>query len=230
MLEKILALDTQLFVYLNGLGSETYDGLWLLITKQFNWIPFFLVILFFILKKIGFKINFYLVLFFAPIIVILFYIINEKINPESKNAIVRDIPFSKKIYHLFALLLCIALLILFTDQITNFFKFNFERLRPCNNEDIKGIIRLVKTSNTYSFFSGHAANSMATMTFLFFFLKKQFRFSVLLFIFPLIFAYSRIYLGLHYPLDILCGYLCGFTLGFVMYKVYLKVQQRYFPL
>ena len=45
MLAKILDLDTQLFIYLNGLGCETYDGLWLFITKQFNWIPFFVVLL-----------------------------------------------------------------------------------------------------------------------------------------------------------------------------------------
>ena len=41
MLEKLRSLDTKLFIYLNGLGSETYDGFWLLITKQVNWIPFF---------------------------------------------------------------------------------------------------------------------------------------------------------------------------------------------
>ena len=41
MLEKLLSLDTELFVYLNSLGSPAYDGLWLFITKQSNWIPLF---------------------------------------------------------------------------------------------------------------------------------------------------------------------------------------------
>ena len=187
MLEKILALDTQLFVYLNGLGSETYDGLWLLITKQFNWIPFFVLLLYVLFKKIGLKQSLYLLVF-------------------------------------------IAVLITLTDQTTNLFKFGFQRLRPCNSPDIKDSIRIVKSSATFSFFSGHAANTMAVATILFLNFRKRIPYLGFLFLWPLIFAYSRIYLGLHYPLDILCGYLCGFTLGFVMYKVYLKVQQRYFPL
>jgi undecaprenyl-diphosphatase len=41
MLDKLLSLDSRLLVYLNGLGSETYDGLWLMITKQQYWTPFF---------------------------------------------------------------------------------------------------------------------------------------------------------------------------------------------
>ena len=47
MLEKIIDLDKKVFIYLNGLGSETYDGLWLLITKQIYWTPFFLLIFYF---------------------------------------------------------------------------------------------------------------------------------------------------------------------------------------
>lgn len=187
MLDKILDLDTQLFIYLNGLGSEAYDGLWLFITKQFNWISFFVVLLYLIYKKIGVKQTLYLLLF-------------------------------------------IAVLITFTDKIANVFKNGFQRLRPCNTPEINGIIRVVKSSDTFSFFSGHAANSMAVATFLYFVMKRHYKYFVLLFLWPLIFAYSRIYLGLHYPLDIMCGYLCGLILGFVMYKVYLKVQQRYFPL
>lgn len=187
MLDKILDLDTQIFIFLNGLGSETYDGLWLFITKQFNWIPFFVVLLYIIYKKVGVKQSLYLLLF-------------------------------------------IAVLITFTDQITNVFKNGFQRLRPCNTPEINGIIRVVKSSDTFSFFSGHAANSMAVATFLYFVMKRHYKYFGLLFLWPLIFAYSRIYLGLHYPLDIICGFLCGLILGFVMYKVYLKVQQRYFPL
>ena len=159
MLEKLIQLDVQLLVFLNGLGSATYDGLWLFITKQSNWTPFFLVLLYLVYKKIGIKSTLYLLLF-------------------------------------------VTLLLVVTDQTTNLFKVTFQRLRPCNNPDINSIIRLVKPSNSFSFFSEHAANSSATMTFLFLLLKKYYRFAFLLFLFPLIFAYSRIYLGLHYPLDI----------------------------
>ncbi len=179
MLEKVLALDTQLFVFLNSLGSETYDGFWLFITKQSNWTPFFLILLYLVYKKLGIKSTITLLLF-------------------------------------------VALLLLVSDQTCNLFKYIFQRLRPCNNPEIKSVIRIVKSSDTFSFFSGHAANSMATMTFLFLLLKKHYRYTFLLFLFPLIFAYSRIYLGLHYPLDIVTGYLFGASFGFIAYKLYQK--------
>lgn len=179
MLEKVLTLDSQLLIFLNGLGSENYDGLWLFITKQSNWTLVFLIVLYLVYKKIGIKSTLYLLLF-------------------------------------------VSLLLVVTDQTTNLFKVTFQRLRPCNNPDINTIIRIVKPSNSFSFFSGHAANSMATMTFLFLVLKKYYRYAFLVFLFPLIFAYSRIYLGLHYPLDILTGYLFGASFGFVTYKLYQK--------
>jgi undecaprenyl-diphosphatase len=125
------------------------------------------------------------------------------------------------------LLLFVTLLIVVTDQTSNLFKTTFQRLRPCNNPDINTIIRIVKSSDTYSFFSGHAANSMATMTLVFLILKRHFRFAFLLFLFPLIFAYSRIYLGLHYPLDILTGYLFGAIFGFIAYKLFQKLVLKH---
>lgn len=183
MLDKLIDFDHKIFIFLNGLGSETYDGLWLLITKQIYWTPFFLLIFYLIQKKIGWKKFGYYILF-------------------------------------------TAVLILICDQTTNLFKYSFQRLRPCNVEELKGIIRIVKTSSTFSFFSGHAANSMATTVFGFMILKEYYKHSYLLFLFPLIFAYSRIYLGLHFPSDILTGYLFGATFGFVCYKLYQKFVLR----
>ncbi|KIA97108.1 MULTISPECIES: phosphatase PAP2 family protein [unclassified Flavobacterium] len=186
MLEKLQELDTNLFVYLNGLGSETYDKLWLVITDQVNWIPLFLLLFYFIYKKLGTKQTLYLLLF-------------------------------------------IAILITCTDQLTNLVKNNVQRLRPCNNPDINSFIRIVQVRSSFSFFSGHAANTMAVATFLYLLLNKHFKYFGLLFLWPLVFAYSRIYLGLHYPLDILCGYLAGATMGFLLFKIYQKVRARYFP-
>ena len=187
MLDKLLSLDTQLFVFLNGLGSETFDGLWLFITKQSNWAPLFLLLLYVIYKKLGVKQTLFLLLF-------------------------------------------VAVLITITDQTTNLFKNGFQRLRPCNNPEINTLIRVVKSSKSFSFFSGHAANSMAVAAFIFFNFKDKIKFFGYIFLWPFIFAYSRIYLGLHYPIDILTGYLFGFTFGFLLFKVYKITQKKYFPL
>ncbi|PIF32941.1 undecaprenyl-diphosphatase [Flavobacterium sp. 9] len=186
MLEKIKQLDTELLIYLNGLGSETYDKLWLIITSQLNWTPFFLLLFYLIYKKVGGKQTLFIVLF-------------------------------------------IAVLLTFTDQVTNLFKYNFQRLRPCNNPEINTIIRVVQVRQSYSFFSGHAANTMAVATFLFLVLRRYFKYLGFLFLWPLIFAYSRIYLGLHYPGDILTGYFFGALFGFLLYLVYRKLKPQYFP-
>jgi undecaprenyl-diphosphatase len=72
------------------------------------------------------------------------------------------------------LLLSVGALILVTDQVTNLFKYGFERLRPCHDLEVQNVMRLVKSScgGLYSYFSGHASNSFALATyFLFFFLN-----------------------------------------------------------
>ena len=184
MLDKIIELDKKAFVFLNSLGSESFDGLWLIITKQLNWTPLFLIIFYLLFKKIGWK-NLFIVIGF------------------------------------------LAVLILVGDQTANLFKNSVQRLRPCNNIEINGFIRIVKTSHTFSFFSGHATNSMATTVFVFLIFRKYYQYAFLLFLFPMIFAYSRIYLGLHYPLDIITGYVFGATLGFVFYELFANVQKKY---
>ena len=70
---------------------------------------------------------------------------------------------------------------------------------------------------------------MASTVVVFMILKKHYKYAFLLFFFPLIFAYSRIYLGLHYPLDILTGYTVGAILGYSFYKLYQLVLKKYFP-
>ncbi|ESU23289.1 PA-phosphatase-like phosphoesterase [Flavobacterium enshiense DK69] len=185
-MEKIIQLDKQLFVFLNGLGSEQYDGLWLFITKQFYWAPIFLYVFYLLYKKVGWK-------------------------------------------HLLLILVSIAVMITFTDQFTNLIKNSVQRLRPCNDLEIKDMIRIVKSSSSFSYFSGHAGNSMASTVFVFLILRKYYKYAFLLFLFPLIFAYSRIYLGLHFPGDILSGYLFGIIAGFGFSKLYDIFRRKHFP-
>mgnify|MGYP000011602236 FL=1 len=117
-------------------------------------------------------------------------------------------------------ILFIALLILFTDQMSNFFKIYFERLRPCHNEDLNTYIRIVKEGcgGLYGFFSAHAANSFAIATFFYFKLNKYSKHFKYLFIWALIVSYSRIYVGVHYPIDIIFGIFFGIFSGYVFYS------------
>ena len=118
-------------------------------------------------------------------------------------------------------------MITFSDQITNLVKNNVQRLRPCNDEELTGLIRIVRDSETFSYFSGHASNSMAAMMFVFLLLRRYYKYSYLIFLYPLIFAYSRIYLGLHFPLDIISGYAFGALTGILFYYIYKKVALKF---
>ena len=179
MLEKIISIDKELLIYLNSLGSKSFDPFWLLITKQVYWLPFFVLIFYILYQKLG-RTNFFYALGF------------------------------------------ITILIVVCDQSANLFKHTFQRLRPCNDPEIKSIIRVVKESSSFSFYSGHATNSMATTLFVYLILRKYYKYALLLFFFPLIFAYSRIYLGLHFPGDILTGYLFGALYGYTAYHLFNK--------
>ncbi len=184
MLEYLTEIDHSIFLFLNNLGSERWDGFWLLITKQLHWTPFFLFLLYLLVKNYGWK-------------------------------------------HILVIILCIAVMLVFTDQTTNLVKNTFMRLRPCNDPTLEGFMREVKSSKSFSFFSGHASNSMASAVFIFALLRKHYRYAFLLFLWPLIFAYSRIYLGLHFPGDILCGYLFGIFSGTLALALHRFVRARY---
>ncbi|WP_395058673.1 phosphatase PAP2 family protein [Flavobacterium sp.] len=185
MLEKIIAIDKELLVFLNGLGSETFDPLWLIITKQSSWIPLFIFLLYLVYKKFGPK---------QTIIIVLF----------------------------------VAVLLTVNNTITELFKSTFQRLRPCNDLEIKDVIRNIKPSSSFSFFSGHSSNTMAVFVFLYSIFKKQYKYFWLLILWPFVFAYSRIYLGLHFPTDILAGYTCGIIMGYITYIIYQILQVKYF--
>ena len=126
-------------------------------------------------------------------------------------------------------LLTIALLILATDQLANFFKYGVGRLRPCYQPELDGLVRLVKQNcgGKFSFFSAHAANSFAVAFFYFKgFRKFRVTFGAILLLWALLVGYSRIYLGVHYPLDIIAGYLVGGFLGWLFWNLFIFAQRK----
>lgn len=124
------------------------------------------------------------------------------------------------------LLLIIIGMVAFSDQYTNFIRGIFERLRPCNDGSIRELIRVGLTPKSYSFTSGHATTSTAFTLFVVLLFKEKYPYIKGLFLFPLVFAYSRIYLGVHYPVDIFMGALNGLLIGVVFYKVSQQITRR----
>ena len=128
------------------------------------------------------------------------------------------------------LLFVVVLMITFTDQVTNIFKDGFERLRPCYDKEINELVRLVKSScgGKYGYFSGHASNSMAVAVFTGLLLRDKYKYLVFILLFwASLMAYSRVYIGVHFPFDIVSGMIFGALSGFVFYKIILKIKARF---
>ncbi|HMB64077.1 MAG TPA: phosphatase PAP2 family protein [Eudoraea sp.] len=94
------------------------------------------------------------------------------------------------------------------------------RLRPNNDVEVNTLIRILKSPANYSFFSGHAATSFGITTLMVLFLGKKLWWVWIFYIWPLLFATSRIYVGVHYPLDILAGVLIGCLYAYLFYRLY----------
>ena len=187
MIDQLLEYDKELFLFLNNLGSEIWDGLWLTITNKITFFPLYALLLYAIYKKLGLK-------------------------------------------TLLLLVFVIAAMITFTDQITNLFKYVLvKRPRPCREEDLQNLMRFIaERCGRYGFFSGHSSNSMAAAVFGGLLLKPYYKKLIfVLIIWSFIVAYSRIYVGVHYPLDIICGMVFGAIAGFLFYKLQIFLRKRY---
>jgi undecaprenyl-diphosphatase len=118
------------------------------------------------------------------------------------------------------IMLFVAILMTLSDQISvDLFKNIFHRLRPCHDPEMSGLVHLVKDrcGGQYGFVSSHATNHFAIAVFLVFFLGSKMRyFTPLVLFWAAIIGYSRIYLGAHFPGDVICGALLGSTLGVVL--------------
>lgn len=183
-LQNILENDKEFFLFLNSLHNSFWDTIMLMVTRKETWIPFFAIILFFIIK-----------------------------NYRSKA-----IP----------IMIIVALAILFSDQFSVLFKDYFQRLRPVHDPVIGPLVHnVLRKGSDFGFVSSHAANGFAIFVFTSRLFKNPgYRFLILFW--AVLFSYSRIYSGVHYPLDIIGGAVLGWIIGVGGYKLLMLVENRYF--
>ncbi|MEL6809799.1 MAG: phosphatase PAP2 family protein [Bacteroidota bacterium] len=187
MLEEILRYDTELFLFLNNLGSEPWDGFWRIVTEKYASIPLYAVLLYLVYRELGWR---------GTLIV----------------------------------MVATALMITAADQLANLFKYVlFQRPRPCRVEALQDAMRFVADGcGRYGYFSAHAASSMAAAVFLGLLLRHRYSYLPFLLLFwAVLLAYSRIYLGVHYPLDIITGMFFGALLGWTFYRLQKWAQRRW---
>lgn len=116
------------------------------------------------------------------------------------------------------ILLFVGLLITASDQLSVFIKNWAERPRPCHNDEIGHLVHLVKNrcGGSFGFLSSHASNTFALAVFIIPVLKDSVRFfAPIALLWATFISYSRIYLGVHYPGDVLAGAMLGCGLGFL---------------
>jgi undecaprenyl-diphosphatase len=120
------------------------------------------------------------------------------------------------------ILIFIILAATLADQSSVLVKNIVQRLRPCNDPALKGLVHLVngECGGLLGFVSSHATNSFNVALLSLLFIKKRW-YTISIIIWALVIGYSRIYLGVHYPGDVLCGSLLGAFIGWSMYHLYI---------
>ena len=119
-----------------------------------------------------------------------------------------------------------------SDQVSGFLKHWIQRPRPCNDPFMSQYIklRLEYCSPSFSFTSSHAANHFGVAAFLHLTLKNVAGIKTAwLFLWAFIICYAQMYVGIHYPLDILGGTVIGLSAGWMMSKVFNRRMRLQFP-
>jgi undecaprenyl-diphosphatase len=186
MLEKLIELDRELFVYLNDMQSPFWDAVMIFASDKYVWVPFYLGVIAYVIWRYKRQ----------------------------------SIP----------MLLLAILTIALADSITSgIFKPYFARLRPCHDASLSEVINIVAgCGGKFGFMSSHAANAFGFAVFFNLILSDRYAiFKVILVVWAVVVSYSRIYLGVHFPGDVVGGAIVGSFAAYVCSLGYAIVLKKY---
>lgn len=184
MIEKLKAIDEELFIWLNSFHADWLDPIVFQMSATITWFPFYAILIYLIYRA------------------------------DNKG--------------IWWVLGGAALTILISDQVTSgLMKPFFERLRPCHDERLEGIIHNYgRCGGLFGFVSSHSANTFAIATFLNLKIRDKLPYLKWLFLWAFIISYTRIYLGVHYPIDILIGAVVGAVAGWFSWFLVVVVRRE----
>ena len=120
------------------------------------------------------------------------------------------------------LILCVSTVIISDFITSSIMKPYFERLRPCNDSSLQGLINVVAgCGKKFSFASSHASTTFSLATIFYLISNKKIK---LMFLWSILIGYSRIYLGVHFFLDVIFGFLVGYLTSNFIYRISKKFK------
>ncbi|SDG62261.1 phosphatase PAP2 family protein [Psychroflexus sediminis] len=114
----------------------------------------------------------------------------------------------------------------FTHLLTELTKFLVQRNRPNLTEDIMANLKILYEPTNFSFFSGHASTSFAATVFIYLVLKSRYKYLGFIFIWPVLFSLSRIFVGVHFPSDVIVGAFVGTLIAIICSKLYEASEKK----
>ncbi|OFY41736.1 MAG: hypothetical protein A2X18_10450 [Bacteroidetes bacterium GWF2_40_14] len=202
MFEQLIELDRSLFLTLNGFNSPFFDEVMVIFSARAPWIALYLSIALYMFFSIKWEIP-------------------DGLSKPKFRIIRKPMVFA------YVALAGAILTFAFTDILSAQIKDLAERPRPAYDPVIGSFVRMLEyKGGMYGFISSHATNVFGLATFTSLIFRRKY-YSISIFTWATLVSYSRIYVGKHFPLDVLCGAMLGLLTGWCVFMFVAYIFKRY---